>query len=300
MQPSQQQPSCSSAACHQQQHHAASLHQPEMTDELFPYSEFTMPVAAPAVGPYHHPHPPSANTISSSNRALRSSSRRFSGRSNSTRRGSSFVRRNNNNREDATDVSITLAVDTEPSITLKGTAPLASLSSFRISSVDQPDLDLGSDSVFCEQYVDTDEEVAQFSSDSEEVVVDHPPRGVLVAAAAVEEDEEERRNVFVENPIREDLGGSESKDIPLADVNPSGVGDSCSNIEEIVEEEEDRGEEEEDPSNALPPEIRSSSLGGGNQKDNIAAATAPEEEDERKKDVMPEGQQEIDSIGSSR
>lgn len=50
-------------------------------------------------------------------------------------------------------------------------APLASLSSFKISSIDYQDSDLkslGSDSVFAESYADTDDEMEQFSTDSEE------------------------------------------------------------------------------------------------------------------------------------
>ncbi|GAB0086219.1 L-lactate dehydrogenase [Sergentomyia squamirostris] len=51
-------------------------------------------------------------------------------------------------------------------------APLASLSSFKISSIDYQDSDLrslGSDSVFVESYADTDEDMAQFSTDSDDV-----------------------------------------------------------------------------------------------------------------------------------
>lgn len=82
-----------------------------------------------------------------------------------------MLRRKEAAAAEATDVSVTLAQDTETggSSTLKRTAPLASLSSFKMSSVEQPlegGRSLGSDSVFCENYVDTDEEVAQFSSDS--------------------------------------------------------------------------------------------------------------------------------------
>lgn len=50
-------------------------------------------------------------------------------------------------------------------------APLASLSSFKISSMDYQDSDLkslGSDSVFAESYADTDDEMDQFSLDSDE------------------------------------------------------------------------------------------------------------------------------------
>lgn len=51
-------------------------------------------------------------------------------------------------------------------------APLASLSSFKVSSIDYQDSDLrslGSDSVFAESYADTDDEMAQFSTDSDEI-----------------------------------------------------------------------------------------------------------------------------------
>lgn len=51
-------------------------------------------------------------------------------------------------------------------------APLASLSSFKISSVDYQDSDLkslGSDSVFVESYADTDDDMEQFSTDSDEI-----------------------------------------------------------------------------------------------------------------------------------
>ncbi|XP_055712238.1 uncharacterized protein LOC129807174 isoform X2 [Phlebotomus papatasi] len=50
-------------------------------------------------------------------------------------------------------------------------APLASLSSFKISSIDYQDSDLrslGSDSVFVESYADTDEDMEQFSTDSDD------------------------------------------------------------------------------------------------------------------------------------
>lgn len=50
-------------------------------------------------------------------------------------------------------------------------APLASLSSLKISSIDYQDSDLhslGSDSVFAEHYADTDEDMEQFSTDSDE------------------------------------------------------------------------------------------------------------------------------------
>lgn len=51
-------------------------------------------------------------------------------------------------------------------------APLASLSSFKMSSADYQDSDLkslGSDSVFAESYADTDEDMEQFSTDSDEI-----------------------------------------------------------------------------------------------------------------------------------
>ncbi|KAJ6648493.1 hypothetical protein Bhyg_03723, partial [Pseudolycoriella hygida] len=51
-------------------------------------------------------------------------------------------------------------------------APLASLSSFKVSSIDYQDSDLrslGSDSVFAESYADTDDEMEQFSTDSDEI-----------------------------------------------------------------------------------------------------------------------------------
>lgn len=51
-------------------------------------------------------------------------------------------------------------------------APLASLSSFKVSSIDYQDSDLrslGSDSVFAESYADTDDEMEQFSTDSDQI-----------------------------------------------------------------------------------------------------------------------------------
>lgn len=145
-------------------------------------------------------------------------------------------------KEDATEASVTLAPDTETagSSTFKRTAPLASLSSFRISiSMDQQDLDLGSDSVFCENYVDTDEEVAQFSSDScDEGVVN----GGEVASNG-------NRNVFIENPIRE---GLDSESIPMNDVNQllgsNGADEIEITIEVDEEEEEEKGGEEKEMS----------------------------------------------------
>lgn len=61
--------------------------------------------------------------------------------------------------------------DTLNSSLAKRRAPLASLSSFKISSVDYQDSDLrslGSDSVFVESYADTDDDMEQFSTDSNE------------------------------------------------------------------------------------------------------------------------------------
>lgn len=49
---------------------------------------------------------------------------------------------------------------------------MASLSSFKVSSVDYQDSDLrslGSDSVFAESYADTDDDMEQFSTDSDEI-----------------------------------------------------------------------------------------------------------------------------------
>lgn len=133
---------------------------------------------------------------------------------------------------------MTLAPDTETagSSTFKRTAPLASLSSFRISiSMDQQDLDLGSDSVFCENYVDTDEEVAQFSSDScDEGVVN----GGEVAR-------HEEGNVFIENPIRE---GLDSESIPMNDVNQLLGSNGADEIEITIEVDEEKGEEIEEQS----------------------------------------------------
>lgn len=60
-------------------------------------------------------------------------------------------------------------------------APLASLSSFKISSADYQDSDLkslGSDSVFAESYADTDEDMEQFSTDSDEISDVQSPRSV--------------------------------------------------------------------------------------------------------------------------
>lgn len=133
---------------------------------------------------------------------------------------------------------MTLAPDTETagSSTFKRTAPLASLSSFRISiSMDQQDLDLGSDSVFCENYVDTDEEVAQFSSDScDEGVVN----GGEVASNG-------NRNVFIENPIRE---GLDSESILMNDVNQLLGSNGADEIEITIEVDEEKGEEEKEMS----------------------------------------------------
>lgn len=59
----------------------------------------------------------------------------------------------------------------QPNIIRK--APLASLSSLKISSMDYQDSDLkslGSDSVFAESYADTDDEMDQFSLDSDETI----------------------------------------------------------------------------------------------------------------------------------
>lgn len=121
------------------------------------------------------------------------------------------MRHRSHNRDDATDASITLATETgSTTTTLKGTAPLASLSSFRISSMDQQS-DLGSDSVFCEQYVDTDEEVAQFSSDSEVEVC------AMVAEEEAEEETEERKKVFVESQVIQETD-EKSEVIPLEEV----------------------------------------------------------------------------------
>lgn len=60
-------------------------------------------------------------------------------------------------------------------------APLASLSSFKISSADYQDSDLkslGSDSVFAESYADTDEDMEQFSTDSDEISDVQSPRSI--------------------------------------------------------------------------------------------------------------------------
>jgi len=65
-------------------------------------------------------------------------------------------------------------------------APLASLSSFKISSADYQDSDLrslGSDSVFVESYADTDEDMEQFSTDSDEISdLQSPPHTKLIAS----------------------------------------------------------------------------------------------------------------------
>lgn len=63
------------------------------------------------------------------------------------------------------------SLDTFNSSLLTRRAPLASLSSFKISSIDYQDSDLrslGSDSVFVESYADTDDDMEQFSTDSNE------------------------------------------------------------------------------------------------------------------------------------
>jgi hypothetical protein len=57
-------------------------------------------------------------------------------------------------------------------------APLASLSSFKMSSTDYQDSDLrslGSDSVFAESYADTDDDMQQFSTDSDELSLTQSP-----------------------------------------------------------------------------------------------------------------------------
>lgn len=68
-------------------------------------------------------------------------------------------------------------------------APLASLSSFKISSVDYQDSDLkslGSDSVFAESYADTDDEMEQFSTDSDEITdAESPPNTRTISTAAI-------------------------------------------------------------------------------------------------------------------
>lgn len=143
--------------------------------------------------------------------------------------------------EDATDASLTLAADTETagSSTFKRTAPLASLSSFRISiSMDQQDLDLGSDSVFSQNYVDTDEEVAQFSSDSCDGGEED---GVVNCIGGGREDESnENRNVFIENPIRE---CSDSESIPMNDVNQLLGSNGAAETEITIEMDEEAGGE---------------------------------------------------------
>lgn len=66
-------------------------------------------------------------------------------------------------------------------------APLASLSSFKISSIDYQDSDLkslGSDSVFAESYADTDDEMEQFSTDTDELSdAESPPNTRTVSSA---------------------------------------------------------------------------------------------------------------------
>lgn len=181
--------------------------------------------------------------------------------------------------EDPTDISLTLAADTDPltSTTLRGTAPLASLSSFKISSVDQPEQDLrsvdGSDSVFCEPYVDTDEEVAQFSSDSE----------VFEGAAT--------RNVFMETPVHvEDEGGEEEEEDVIGEDRVESsiplqvVVDTAEDIVAMAPEakEDENGQEEDvSVSVAVQPESGSSlchsSAGGGNEGD-IKATSGQERE----------------------
>lgn len=57
-------------------------------------------------------------------------------------------------------------------------APLASLSSFKMSSADYQDSDLrslGSDSVFAESYADTEDDMQQFSTDSDELSITQSP-----------------------------------------------------------------------------------------------------------------------------
>ncbi|XP_037034132.1 uncharacterized protein LOC119072918 [Bradysia coprophila] len=75
-------------------------------------------------------------------------------------------------------------LDTSRVNTLIRRAPLASLSSFKVSSLDYQDSDLrslGSDSVFAESYADTDDELEQFSTDSDEVSDIHSPPNTRAA-----------------------------------------------------------------------------------------------------------------------
>lgn len=212
-----------------------------------------------------------------------------------------MLRRSSDRRDDATaDVSVTLAGETETgegdSSTLKKLAPLASLSSFRISSMEQQDQDLrslGSDSVFCENYVDTDEEVAQFSSDSEDVGGGlGGEREIVVEEEREEEEKEEgreeemrkvshneRNDVFIENSIHE-IGDSES--IPMDNVDDDDddsegvIGPEIGITGQLIvtEEKEEEGKlkEEEEATNALTvesncelrrPEVEQRITGGG-------------------------------------
>ncbi len=68
--------------------------------------------------------------------------------------------------------------------TLIRRAPLASLSSFKVSSIDYQDSDLrslGSDSVFAESYADTDDDMEQFSTDSDEISDAQSPPNTRIA-----------------------------------------------------------------------------------------------------------------------
>lgn len=78
------------------------------------------------------------------------------------------------------------SIDTSSSKIIRR-APLASLSSFKISSVDYQDSDLrslGSDSVFAESYADTDDDMEQFSTDSDEISDAQSPPNTRISAAA--------------------------------------------------------------------------------------------------------------------
>ncbi|XP_055644885.1 uncharacterized protein LOC129780539 isoform X2 [Toxorhynchites rutilus septentrionalis] len=96
-------------------------------------------------------------------------------------RSQKVTRHNYNNSSRIDDISI--ANHNGSSNVVVRRAPLASLSSFKLSSADYQDSDLrscGSDSVFNESCADTDEDLQQFSTDSDELSI--PDDGECSAA----------------------------------------------------------------------------------------------------------------------
>ena len=80
-------------------------------------------------------------------------------------------------------------------------APLASLSSFKMSSAEYQDTDvksLGSDSLFCDSYADTDEDLQQFSTDSDELSITNP-------------DEDDHQQAAEDRTLAEDLSNDQNE-----------------------------------------------------------------------------------------